>query len=74
MKRYQFVAWLVNFSTQGPVVLKPPVMVGRQKVPVEVGTIRRTQPAKKKARKQGKGVVVLSLFDGVCCMWAVGSA
>ena len=53
MNRYRFVAWLVDFSVQGPVVLTPPVMVGRQKVLVEVGTSRRTQPAKKKAMKQG---------------------
>lgn len=48
MNRYQFVAWLVSvdFSARGPVVLKPPVMVGRQKVLVEVGTSRRMQPAK----------------------------
>ena len=32
-----------------------------------MGTVKRTQPAKKKARKQGRGGVVLSLFDGVCC-------
>ena len=52
-------------TAQGPVVLKPPVMVGRQKLLVEVGTGRRAQPAKKKASKQGRGGVVLSLFDGV---------
>ena len=67
MNRYQFVAWLVDVSAQGPVVLTTPVMVGRQKVLVEVGTSRRTHPAKKNARKQGRGVAVLSLFDGVCC-------
>ena len=46
-----FVAWLVDFSEQGPVVLKPPVIVGRQTVLVQVGTSRMMQPAKKKARK-----------------------
>ena len=31
-----------------------------------LGTSRRLQPVKTKARRQGRGVAVLSLFDGVC--------
>ena len=61
MNRYQFVAWLVDVSAQGPVVLKPPVMMGRQPVLVEVDTSRRVQPAKTKTRKQGRGVVPLTV-------------
>ena len=67
LNRYQFVAWLIDFTGDEALLLAkgPPVKVGKQAVTVDVGVPRRTQSAKTPKRRREEGLVVLSIFDGI---------
>jgi len=68
LNKYQFVAWLVDFTMDEEVLLaqdRVPVKVGKQVPTVDVGAPRRTQPARALKRKREEGLVVLSIFDGI---------
>ena len=67
MNRYQFVAWLVDFTVGGGTQwgAPPPPRVGNQPVMVDIGVNKRTQKPRERAQRAGQGVIVVSLFDGV---------